>query len=50
MRAVALAQVPGTVEVTEVDTPRPEGGELLVKVAASSVNGVDLGTAERVAH
>jgi NADPH:quinone reductase-like Zn-dependent oxidoreductase len=45
MRAVTLAQVPGTVEVTEVDKPRPEGGELLVKVAASSVNGFDLGTA-----
>jgi NADPH:quinone reductase-like Zn-dependent oxidoreductase len=45
MRAVALAQVPGTLEVTEADTPRPRAGELLVKVAASSVNGFDLGTA-----
>jgi NADPH:quinone reductase-like Zn-dependent oxidoreductase len=45
MRAVALAQVPGALEVTEVDTPRLDAGELLVKVAASSVNGFDLGTA-----
>jgi NADPH:quinone reductase-like Zn-dependent oxidoreductase len=45
MRAVALAQVPGALEVTEVDTPRPDAGELLVRVAASSVNGFDLGTA-----
>jgi NADPH:quinone reductase-like Zn-dependent oxidoreductase len=45
MRAVTLAQVPGTVEVTEVDTPRPDAGELLVRVAASSVNGFDLGPA-----
>jgi NADPH:quinone reductase-like Zn-dependent oxidoreductase len=44
MRAVALAQVPGTPEVTEADTPRPEAGELLVRVAATSVNGFDLGT------
>jgi NADPH:quinone reductase-like Zn-dependent oxidoreductase len=45
MRAVVLAQVPGPLEVTEVDTPRPDAGELLVRVAASSVNGFDLGTA-----
>jgi NADPH:quinone reductase-like Zn-dependent oxidoreductase len=44
VRAVALAHVPGTLEVTEVDTPRPGAGELLVKVAASSVNGFDLST------
>ncbi|MFC4015432.1 NADP-dependent oxidoreductase [Nonomuraea purpurea] len=44
MRAVTLTQVPGTPEVTEVETPRPETGEVLVKVAASSVNGFDLGT------
>ncbi|MEV0640970.1 NADP-dependent oxidoreductase [Streptomyces sp. NPDC050619] len=44
MRAVTLPRVPGTVQVTEVETPRPEAGELLVKVAASSVNGFDLGT------
>jgi NADPH:quinone reductase-like Zn-dependent oxidoreductase len=45
MRAITLAQVPGTPAVTEADTPRPETGELLVRVAASSVNGFDLGTA-----
>ncbi|RVX40802.1 NADPH:quinone reductase-like Zn-dependent oxidoreductase [Nonomuraea polychroma] len=45
MRAVTLAQVPGTPEVTEVEAPRPEAGELLVRVQASSVNGFDLGTA-----
>ncbi|MGW0202433.1 NADP-dependent oxidoreductase [Nonomuraea sp. NPDC003201] len=45
MRAVTLAQVPGILEVTEVDAPRPEAGELLVRVEASSVNGFDLGTA-----
>lgn len=45
MRAVTLAQVPGAPEVTEADTPRPAAGELLVRVAASSVNGFDLGTA-----
>jgi NADPH:quinone reductase-like Zn-dependent oxidoreductase len=45
MRAVALTQVPGALEVTEVDTPRPDAGELLVRVVASSVNGFDLGTA-----
>ncbi|MDX3729375.1 NADP-dependent oxidoreductase [Streptomyces caniscabiei] len=45
MRAVTLAQVPGSPEVTEVEVPRPEAGEVLVKVAASSVNGFDLGTA-----
>lgn len=44
MRAVALAQVPGTLEVTDADTPRPRAGELLVKVAATSVNGFDLST------
>jgi NADPH:quinone reductase-like Zn-dependent oxidoreductase len=44
MRAVVVAQVPGTPEVTEVETPRPEVGELLVRVAASSVNGFDVGT------
>jgi NADPH:quinone reductase-like Zn-dependent oxidoreductase len=45
MRAVALTQVPGALEVTEVDMPHPEAGELLVKVAASSVNGFDISTA-----
>ncbi|NUS25908.1 MAG: NADP-dependent oxidoreductase [Streptomyces sp.] len=42
MRAVTLDSVPATPAVTEVDIPRPEAGELLVKVAAASVNGFDL--------
>ena len=45
MRAVTLESVPSTPAVTEVDTPRPEAGELLVKVAAASLNGIDLATA-----
>ncbi|WP_435213051.1 NADP-dependent oxidoreductase [Streptomyces sp. bgisy034] len=45
MRAVTLDSVPATPAVTEVDAPRPEAGELLVKVAASSVNGFDASTA-----
>jgi NADPH:quinone reductase-like Zn-dependent oxidoreductase len=45
MRAVALAQVPGTPEVTEADLPRPGADELLVKVATTSVNGFDLASA-----
>ncbi|WP_405639536.1 NADP-dependent oxidoreductase [Streptomyces sp. NBC_00019] len=42
MRAVTLESVPSTPDVTEVDTPRPEAGELLVKVAAASLNGFDI--------
>lgn len=45
MRAVTLDSVPSTPAVAEVDTPRPQAGELLVKVAASSVNGFDLSVA-----
>ncbi|WP_332880724.1 NADP-dependent oxidoreductase [Streptomyces sp. NBC_00564] len=45
MRAVILDSVPADPAVAEVDTPRPEAGELLVKVAASSVNGFDAATA-----
>ncbi|MFF4357627.1 NADP-dependent oxidoreductase [Streptomyces sp. NPDC001604] len=45
MRAVTLSSVPATPAVTEVDAPRPEAGELLVKVAVSSVNGFDASTA-----
>ncbi|MGX1675576.1 NADP-dependent oxidoreductase [Streptomyces sp. NPDC055400] len=45
MRAVILSSVPAAPIVTEVDTPRPETGEVLVKVAASSVNGFDAATA-----
>lgn len=45
MRAVTLESVPSAPAVTEVDPPRPEAGELLVKVAATSLNGIDLATA-----
>src|SRR5438876_883040 len=45
MRAVTLDSVPATPAVGEVDLPRPEAGELLVKVAVSSVNGFDAATA-----
>jgi NADPH:quinone reductase-like Zn-dependent oxidoreductase len=41
MRAVTLAAVPAEPAVTEIETPSPEPGEVLVKVAASSVNGFD---------
>ena len=44
MRAVTLEQVPANPTVTEVETPRAEAGEVLVKVAASSLNGFDLAT------
>ncbi|WP_060887907.1 NADP-dependent oxidoreductase [Streptomyces caniscabiei] len=45
MRAVAMDSVPANPAVGEVDAPRPEDGELLVKVAASSVNGFDIAVA-----
>jgi NADPH:quinone reductase-like Zn-dependent oxidoreductase len=45
MRAVTVDSVPATPAVTEADTPRPQAGELLVKVAAASVNGIDVATA-----
>ncbi|MEU6782785.1 NADP-dependent oxidoreductase [Nonomuraea angiospora] len=45
MRAVTLNSVPATPAVTEVPTPRPEAGEVLVKVAVASINGFDAATA-----
>ncbi|WP_046501076.1 NADP-dependent oxidoreductase [Streptomyces odonnellii] len=45
MRAVVLNEVPSAPAVAEVATPRPQAGEVLVKVAASSVNGIDAATA-----
>lgn len=41
MRAATLETVPGAPAVTELETPRPEAGELLVKVAAAALNGFD---------
>ncbi|TYB60138.1 NADP-dependent oxidoreductase [Nonomuraea sp. PA05] len=45
MRAVTLNSVPQTPSVADVPTPQPEAGEVLVKVAASSINGFDAATA-----
>ncbi|XKK39767.1 NADP-dependent oxidoreductase [Nocardiopsis sp. ARC36] len=42
MRALTLNEVPSAPVVADAETPRPQAGELLVKVAASSVNGFDL--------
>jgi NADPH:quinone reductase-like Zn-dependent oxidoreductase len=45
MRAVTLNSVPETPALAELPTPQPEAGEVLVKVAGSSVNGFDLSVA-----
>ncbi|MES5820923.1 NADP-dependent oxidoreductase [Streptomyces sp. RG80] len=45
MRAFTLESVPSAPAVTKVDTPRPQAGELLIKVAAASLNGIDIATA-----
>ncbi|MEV4115115.1 NADP-dependent oxidoreductase [Nonomuraea sp. NPDC049695] len=45
MRAVTLNSVPASPQLGEVEPPHPQAGELLVKVAASSVNGFDAATA-----
>ncbi|MEU5861923.1 NADP-dependent oxidoreductase [Nonomuraea sp. NPDC047529] len=45
MRAVMLNSVPATPALADLPVPRPEAGEVLVKVAASSVNGFDLAVA-----
>lgn len=50
MRAVTVESVPAIPAVTEVDTPRPAAGELLVKVAAASLNGIDVATAAGYLH
>jgi NADPH:quinone reductase-like Zn-dependent oxidoreductase len=44
MRAVTLDAVPAGPTVSELPDPRPEAGELLVRVAASSINGFDAAT------
>lgn len=45
MRAVTLESVPSAPAVAEVETPHPGAGELLVKVASASLNGIDIATA-----
>jgi NADPH:quinone reductase-like Zn-dependent oxidoreductase len=45
MRAVTLNSVPETPALAELPALRPEAGEVLVKVAGSSVNGFDLSVA-----
>lgn len=45
MRAVTLDEVPADPSVTDVADPDPQAGELLVKVAGSSINGFDAATA-----
>jgi NADPH:quinone reductase-like Zn-dependent oxidoreductase len=45
MRAVAVDTVPANPQVSDVKTPRPEAGEVLVAVASASVNGFDLSVA-----
>jgi NADPH:quinone reductase-like Zn-dependent oxidoreductase len=45
MRAVTLESAPSAPAVAEVETPHPEAGEVLVKVAAASLNGIDIATA-----
>jgi len=44
MRAVTLDAVPASPTVSDLPDPRPEAGELLVRVAASSINGFDAAT------
>lgn len=45
MRAVTLPSVPATPQVTELEAPTPQPGEVLVEVSASSINGFDAATA-----
>ena len=45
VRAATLPAVPATPAVTELDIPKVDAGEVLVRVVAASVNGFDLSTA-----
>jgi NADPH:quinone reductase-like Zn-dependent oxidoreductase len=45
MKAVVTSEQGAKPEITEVPTPQPGAGEVLVKVQASSVNGFDLSVA-----
>jgi len=46
MRAVVIRNFNAIPEITDLPVPRPRAGEVLVKVAASSVNGIDEAVAE----
>ena len=46
MRAVVIRDFNAIPEITDLPVPRPRAGEVLVKVAASSVNGIDEAIAE----
>jgi NADPH:quinone reductase-like Zn-dependent oxidoreductase len=46
MRAVVIRDFNAIPEITDLPVPRPRAGEVLVKVAASSVNGIDEAVAE----
>jgi NADPH:quinone reductase-like Zn-dependent oxidoreductase len=45
MRAVVIAEHGASPELTEMRTPEPGAGEVLVRVEASSVNGFDAAVA-----
>ena len=46
MRAVAVRTTGEAPELMELPVPRPAPGEVLVKLAAASVNPIDVGIAE----
>ncbi|WP_127359612.1 NADP-dependent oxidoreductase [Actinacidiphila soli] len=46
MRAIAVRKTGDTPELMELPVPRPAPGEILVKLAAASVNPIDVGIAE----
>jgi len=46
MRAVVIRDFDAAPEIADLPVPRPRAGEVLVKVAASSVNGIDEAIAE----
>jgi NADPH:quinone reductase-like Zn-dependent oxidoreductase len=46
MRAVVIKNFDATPELVDLPVPKPRAGEVLVKVAASSVNGIDEAVAE----
>src|SRR6266540_2976869 len=45
MRAVVVVEQGAAPSPTELPTPRPDSGEVLVRVTASSVNGFDVSVA-----